>query len=93
MTFILDRFLSLFNGGMKAYKVQDVKREQRIGVTAKNFKELLEKGAEKLKARFSLSMELQKSLSLALYRWKINDITYTQREGNNLFIHLLLIED
>lgn len=54
MTFILDRFLSLFNGGMKAYKVQDVKREQRIGVTAKNFKELLEKGAEKLKARFSL---------------------------------------
>lgn len=49
MTFILDRFLSLFNGGMKAYKVQDVKREQRIGVTAKNFKELLEKGAEKLK--------------------------------------------
>lgn len=54
MTFILDRFLSLFNGGMKAYKVQDVKREQRIGVTAKNFQELLEKGAEKLKARFSL---------------------------------------
>lgn len=66
MTFILDRFLSLFNGGMKAYKVQDVKREQRIGVTAKNFKELLEKGAEKLKARFygaaeeSLSSSLQK---------------------------------
>lgn len=87
MTFILDRFLSLFNGGMKAYKVQDVKREQRIGVTAKNFKELLEKGAEKLKARFSLWS------SLALSRWKINDITYTQREGNNLFIHLLLIED
>ncbi|XP_062594306.1 DNA fragmentation factor subunit beta-like [Saccostrea cucullata] len=49
MTFILDRFLSLFNGGMRAYKVQDVKREQRIGVTAKNFKELLEKGAQKLK--------------------------------------------
>lgn len=92
MTFILDRFLSLFNGGMKAYKVQDVKREQRIGVTAKNFKELLEKGAEKLKARFSL-WSCRRSLSLALSRRKINDITYTQREGNNLFIHLLLIED
>ncbi|XP_048780692.2 DNA fragmentation factor subunit beta-like [Ostrea edulis] len=49
MTFILDRFLSLFNGGMRAYKVQDVKREQRVGVTAKNFQELLEKGAQKLK--------------------------------------------
>lgn len=91
MTFILDRFLSLFNGGMKAYKVQDVKREQRIGVTAKNFKELLEKGAEKLKARFSLWS--CRRVSLALSRRKINEITYTQREGNNLFIHLLLIED
>ena len=49
MTFLLDRFLSLFNGGMRAYKVQDVKREQRIGVTAKNFQELLKKGADTLK--------------------------------------------
>lgn len=65
MTFILDRFLSLFNGGMKAYKVQDVKREQRIGVTAKNFKELLEKGAEKLKARFALWSCKRVSLQLS----------------------------
>ncbi|KAK3104873.1 hypothetical protein FSP39_012136 [Pinctada imbricata] len=48
MTF-LGRFLSLFNGGMRAYKVQDVKREARIGVTAKNFQELLVKGCQKLK--------------------------------------------
>lgn len=69
MTFILDRFLSLFNGGMKAYKVQDVKREQRIGVTAKNFKELLEKGAEKLKARFSLVYgAAEESLSSSLQK-------------------------
>lgn len=67
MTYILDRFLSLFNGGMKAYKVQDVKREQRIGVTAKNFQELLEKGAEKLKARFSLSKSCSRvALELSL---------------------------
>lgn len=45
---IWDRFLSLFNGGMRAYKVQDVKREARIGITAKNFQELLEKGCNKL---------------------------------------------
>lgn len=48
MTFF-SRFLSLFNGGMRAYKVQDVKREARIGVTAKNYQELLKKGCEKLK--------------------------------------------
>ncbi|KAJ8320818.1 hypothetical protein KUTeg_002405 [Tegillarca granosa] len=48
MTFF-SRFLSLFNGGMRAYKVQDVKREARIGVTAKNFQELVKKGCEKLK--------------------------------------------
>ncbi|KAL5013179.1 hypothetical protein ScPMuIL_007449 [Solemya velum] len=45
---MLSRFLSLFNGGMRAYKVQDVRREIRIGITAKNFNELLEKGCEKL---------------------------------------------
>ncbi|KAH3817843.1 DNA fragmentation factor subunit beta-like [Dreissena polymorpha] len=42
------RFLSLFNGGMRAYKVQDVKRERRVGVTAKTFNDLLVKGCEKL---------------------------------------------
>ncbi|CAG2189098.1 DNA fragmentation factor subunit beta-like [Mytilus galloprovincialis] len=45
---ILSRFLSLFNGGMRAYKIQDSQRLRRIGVTAKNLKELLAKGCEKL---------------------------------------------
>lgn len=40
--------MSLFNIGMRAYKVQDVTRERRIGVTAKNFQELVKKGCEKL---------------------------------------------
>ena len=34
---------------MRAYKIQDVKREVRIGVTAKSFDELVEKGCQKLK--------------------------------------------
>ncbi|XP_045163884.2 DNA fragmentation factor subunit beta-like [Mercenaria mercenaria] len=45
---MLSRFLSLFNLGMRAYKVQDVRREKRVGVTAKTFQELLKKGCEKL---------------------------------------------
>lgn len=45
---ILSRFLSLFNGGMRAYKIQDSQRLRRIGITAKTFKELLSKGCEKL---------------------------------------------
>lgn len=46
---MISRFLSLFNIGMRAYKIQDVKREVRIGVTAKSFSELVEKGCHKLK--------------------------------------------
>ncbi|XP_041378450.1 DNA fragmentation factor subunit beta-like [Gigantopelta aegis] len=46
---MFSRFLALFNGGMRAYKIQDVKRQARIGVTAKSLKELVEKGCEKLK--------------------------------------------
>ncbi|KAK6175350.1 hypothetical protein SNE40_013835 [Patella caerulea] len=46
---MLSRLIALFTGGMKAYKVQDLKRTARYGITAKNFKELLKKGAEKLK--------------------------------------------
>lgn len=49
MTYILDRFLSLFNGGMKAYKVQDVKREQRIGVTAKKLSGIIGERGRKIK--------------------------------------------
>lgn len=40
--------MSLFNGGMRAYKVQDASRERRIGVTAKNLDDLISKGREKL---------------------------------------------
>ncbi|XP_050411895.1 DNA fragmentation factor subunit beta isoform X2 [Patella vulgata] len=46
---MLSRLIALFTGGMKAYKVQDLKRTARYGITAKNFKEFLKKGAEKLK--------------------------------------------
>lgn len=46
---MISRFLSLFNLGMRAYKIQDVKRDVRIGVTAKSFTELLDKGCQKLK--------------------------------------------
>ena len=46
---MISRFLSLFNLGMRAYKIQDVKRDIRIGVTAKSFAELLDKGCQKLK--------------------------------------------
>jgi len=42
------RFLTLFNLGMRAYKVQDVRREKRIGVTAKTFQEIVTKGCQKL---------------------------------------------
>ena len=52
---IWDKFISLFNGGMRAYKVQDVKREARIGVTAKNFNDLLEKGCKKLKVVYNFT--------------------------------------
>ncbi|XP_052819627.1 DNA fragmentation factor subunit beta-like [Mya arenaria] len=45
---MFSRFLSLFNRGMRAYKVQDVKRGKRVGVTAKTFQELVNKGCEKL---------------------------------------------
>lgn len=45
---MFNRFLALFNLGMRAYKIQDVRREKRIGVTAKSFQELLKKGCEKL---------------------------------------------
>ncbi|XP_046572626.1 DNA fragmentation factor subunit beta-like [Haliotis rubra] len=45
---MFSRFLALFNGGMRAYKVQDVGREVRIGVAAKNFEDLKKKGCEKL---------------------------------------------
>ncbi|KAL4221596.1 hypothetical protein ACF0H5_019853 [Mactra antiquata] len=45
---MFSRFLSLFNRGMRAYKVQDFKREKRVGVTATTFKELIQKGCEKL---------------------------------------------
>jgi len=44
--------MSLFNRGMRAYKVQDVRREKRVGVTAKTFQELLKKGCEKLQVSF-----------------------------------------
>ena len=53
---MISRFLSLFNIGMRAYKIQDVKREVRIGVTAKNFDELVEKGCSKLKVCMSRVM-------------------------------------
>ncbi|XP_064611343.1 DNA fragmentation factor subunit beta-like [Liolophura sinensis] len=46
---MISRFLSLFNGGMRAYKVQDARREVRIGIVAKNFRDLVQKGCEKLK--------------------------------------------
>ena len=46
---MISRFLSLFNLGMRAYKIQDAKRETRIGITAKSFEDLLDKGCKKLK--------------------------------------------
>ncbi|KAL3861940.1 hypothetical protein ACJMK2_007950 [Sinanodonta woodiana] len=46
---MISRFLSLFNIGMRAYKVQDVKREVRMGITAKSLAEAKKKGCEKLK--------------------------------------------
>ena len=49
---MFSRFMSLFNRGMRAYKVQDVRREKRVGVTAKTFQELLKKGCEKLQVSF-----------------------------------------
>ncbi|KAL8617232.1 hypothetical protein ACOMHN_065632 [Nucella lapillus] len=45
---MLSRFMSLFNGGMRAYKVQDCSREKRVGVAAKSLEDLLAKGREKL---------------------------------------------
>eukprot|EP00745_Piridium_sociabile_P023471 TRINITY_DN36607_c0_g1_i7.p1 TRINITY_DN36607_c0_g1~~TRINITY_DN36607_c0_g1_i7.p1 ORF type:complete len:167 (-),score=25.84 TRINITY_DN36607_c0_g1_i7:3-503(-) len=45
---MFSRFMSLFNGGMRAYKVQNCSRAKRVGVTAKSFKELVSKGREKL---------------------------------------------
>lgn len=49
---MFSRFLALFNIGMRAYKIQDVKREKRIGVTAKTFLELVTKGCQKLQVCF-----------------------------------------
>lgn len=46
---MFSRFMSLFNGGMRAYKVQNAGRDKRVGVTAKSFDELIAKGREKLK--------------------------------------------
>ena len=48
---MFSRFMSLFNGGMRAYKVQNSSREKRVGVTAKSFQDLQCKGREKLQVR------------------------------------------
>lgn len=40
--------MSLFNGGMRAYKVQNSSRDKRVGVTAKSLEDLIKKGREKL---------------------------------------------
>ncbi|XP_076472664.1 DNA fragmentation factor subunit beta-like [Babylonia areolata] len=45
---MLSRFMSLFNGGMRAYKVQNSSRDKRVGVTAKSLQDLVAKGREKL---------------------------------------------
>ncbi|PVD36666.1 hypothetical protein C0Q70_03652 [Pomacea canaliculata] len=42
-------FLSLFNGGVRAYKVQSADRGTRVGVTARSLEDLVRKGREKLK--------------------------------------------
>ena len=49
---MFSKFLSLFNLGMRAYKVQDLKRTKRVGVTAKTFTELVKKGCEKLEVGY-----------------------------------------
>ena len=45
--------MSLFNGGMRAYKVQNSSREKRVGVTAKSLQDLVKKGREKLQVEWT----------------------------------------
>ncbi|CAL1530193.1 unnamed protein product [Lymnaea stagnalis] len=42
-------FFNNKNSEMKAFKIQDLKRETRIGITANNLSEILQKGKQKLK--------------------------------------------
>lgn len=48
-------FLSLFNGGVRAYKVQSADRGTRVGVTARSLEDLVRKGREKLKVRLRMT--------------------------------------
>ncbi|KAK7094135.1 DNA fragmentation factor subunit beta-like [Littorina saxatilis] len=45
---MLNRFMSLFSSGMRAYKVQNCSREKRVGLTAKSLQDLVTKGRDKL---------------------------------------------
>uniref|UniRef100_A0A0B7BH20 CIDE-N domain-containing protein n=1 Tax=Arion vulgaris TaxID=1028688 RepID=A0A0B7BH20_9EUPU len=45
---MLRKLKAVFAGDVKAYKVQDIGRVKRIGITARNLKEVIQKGKNKL---------------------------------------------